>query len=98
MGSYEIVAEFPKIAAQVWAKTQRETEKNALSLTAHLTELKRLKAKLLRAELKGEIFQEDYQQANREFSDEIAGIESQLRTARSQKPRLRLSSASQGFN
>jgi hypothetical protein len=69
--SPETVSEFPRIAAQVWAQTQRDTEKTVKRLTQHLVEQKRLKGELLRAKLRGEVPQEDYQQANLEFAEEI---------------------------
>lgn len=81
----ETVSEFPRIAAQVWAQTQRDTEKTVKRLTQHLVEQKRLKGELLRAKLRGEVPQEDYQQANLEFAEEITAIESQLGSAQSQK-------------
>lgn len=83
----ETVSEFPKIAAQVWTQTQRETEKTLKKLTENLAEQKRLKSELLRAKLRSEVSQEDYQEANHQFVEEIAGIESKLRSAHSHKTR-----------
>jgi site-specific DNA recombinase len=75
----ETVFEFPKIAARVWAAQQGDAEKNARKLTARLEEQRRLKSELLRAKLRGEVSQPDYEQANAEFAREIADLERQLR-------------------
>ena len=45
--SPEIISEFSKIAAQVWAHTQIDTKKNFKKLSANLEEQKQLKAELL---------------------------------------------------
>ena len=75
----ETVSEFPKIAARVWAAQQGDAEKNSRKLTARLEECKKLKSELLRAKLRGEVSQDDYQQAKTEFASEIADLERQLR-------------------
>jgi site-specific DNA recombinase len=75
----ETVSEFPKIAAEVWERAQGDAAKNARKLTAKLEDAKKLKAELLRAKLRGEVSQPDYEQANGEFSREIADLDRQLR-------------------
>ena len=75
----ETVSEFPKVAARVWAAQQESAEKNSHKLSTRLQEQKRLKSELLRAKLRGEVSQDDYQQANGEFAREIADLERQLR-------------------
>src|SRR4029077_19179621 len=75
----ETVSEFPKIAAQVWERAQGDAEKNTRKITARLEEQKRLKSELLRAKLRGEVCQPDYEQANAEFNREIAALDRQLR-------------------
>jgi site-specific DNA recombinase len=75
----EITAEFSAIAAQVWETQQEESEKSTGKLTARLEEQKRLKSELLRAKLRGEVSQSDYEQGNAEFSREIVDLERQLR-------------------
>jgi hypothetical protein len=74
----EIVSEFPKIVAQVWERTQGDADKNARKLTARAEEQKKFKAELLRAKLRKEVPQADYEQANAEFSREIASLDRQL--------------------
>ena len=76
----EITAEFSAIAARVWEMQQEESEKSSKKLTARLEEQKRLKSELLRAKLRGEVAQGDYEQGNAEFSREIIDLEKQLRS------------------
>ena len=75
----EIAAEFSTVAANVWEAQQGENEKQARKLTAKLEEQKQLKSQLLRAKLRAEVSQSDYEEANTEFSREIREIEKQLR-------------------
>ena len=75
----EITAEFSSVAAQVWQTQQEQSEKSAAKVTARLEESKRLKSELLRAKLRGEVSQSDYEQANGDFSREILGLEKELR-------------------
>ena len=78
------VAQFPAIAAEVWARRQGDSSITTKELTARLEEYKKLKAELLRARLRGEVSQADYAQANADFDDEIQGIAQQLHALRSQ--------------
>ena len=73
------MSEFPKIAAKVWERAQGDADKSKRKLTARLEEQKKLKAELLRAKLRGEVSQPDYEQANGEFSREIASLDRELR-------------------
>ena len=82
------VAQFPAIAAEVWARRQGNTSMATKQLTAQLEDQKRLKAELLRAKLRGEVNQADYAQANAEFDDEIEAITQELHAARSQRGTL----------
>ena len=75
----EIAAEFATIAAHVWETQQEDTERRSQKLTARLEEQKRIKSELLRAKLRGEIQQSDYEEGNAEFSREIREMEKQLR-------------------
>jgi site-specific DNA recombinase len=75
----EILLEFPKIAAEVWQEQQGSTEKQKRKLTAKLEDQKKLKSELLRAKLKGQVEQADYEQGNAEFTREIAETERALR-------------------
>jgi hypothetical protein len=81
----EVLAQFPKIAAQVWWERQGDAEKAKRGLAAKLDEQKKLKSELLRAKLRGEVSQTDYEQANAEFSREIADIEKGLREIESDR-------------
>jgi hypothetical protein len=74
----EIVSIFPKVAAKVWSDTQGDSEKDRKRLTARLEEQKRLKGELLKAKLRGEVSQDDYEQANAEYSADIAVTMDQL--------------------
>jgi site-specific DNA recombinase len=74
----EIVSIFPKVAAKVWADKQGDWERNSKRLTARLEDQKRLKGELLKAKLRGEISQADYEQANVDYAAEIAETMEQL--------------------
>jgi hypothetical protein len=75
----DVKAEFFGIAARAWQARQADSEKSARKLTARLEEQKRLKSELLRAKLRDEVCQSDYEEGNREFSREISETEKQLR-------------------
>ena len=75
----EIAAEFSAIATRVWETQQKDSDKSTRKFSALLHEQKRLKSELLRAKLRGEVCQSDYEQANAEFSHEIAESEKELR-------------------
>ena len=75
----EIAAEFATIAAQIWDAQQEDTENRIRKLTSRLEEQKDLKSELLRAKLRGEICQSDYEEGNAEFSREIRETEKELR-------------------
>ena len=67
----QAVADFPKIAEQVWRDRAGSAEANAERLRTILEEQRRLKSRLLLAKLRGEVNQADYAQANSEFDCEI---------------------------
>lgn len=81
-------AQFPAIAADVWARRRGDTGVATGVLTARLEEQKKLKAELLRARLRGEVNQADYAQANADFDDDIDGITRELHAVRSQRGTL----------
>jgi site-specific DNA recombinase len=83
-----IVAEFPAIAAEVWAPRQGDSSIATKELTARLEEQKKLKAELLRARLRGDVSQADYAQTTVEFDEEIAVVSRQLHALRSQRGTL----------
>jgi len=82
------VAQFPTIAAEVWARRQGDSSMTAKELTVRLEEQKKLKAELLRARLRGEVSQADYAQANVDFDDEIEVVAQQIHALRSQRGTL----------
>jgi site-specific DNA recombinase len=82
------VAQFPAIAAEVWARRQGDSNVTAKELSARQEELKKLKAELLRARLRGEVSQADYAQANVDFDCEIEGVAQQIHALRSQSGTL----------
>ena len=82
------VAQFPAIAAEVWAQRQGDSSMATKELTARLEEQKKLKAELLRARLRGDVSQADYAQTTVEFDEEIAGVSRQLHALRSQRGTL----------
>ena len=82
------VAQFPAIAAEVWARRQGDARQTTKELTVRLEEQKKLKAELLRAKLRGEVSQADYAQANVDFDDEIEGVAQQIHALRSQRGTL----------
>ena len=82
------VAQFPAIAAEVWARRQSDSNMTTKELTARLEEQKKLKAELLRARLRGDISQTDYAQANVDFDDEMEIVTQQIHALRSQRGTL----------
>ena len=82
------VAQFPAIAADVWARRRGDTGAATRELTARLEEQKKLKAELLRAKLRGEVNQADYAQANADFDDDIDAITQEMCAVRSQRGTL----------
>ena len=66
------------MAAKVWADSQGDWERTSKRLTADLEDQKKLKGELLKAKLRGEVSQADYEQANAAFSAEIASTTEQL--------------------
>lgn len=82
------VAQFPAIAAEVWARRQSDSNMTTKELTARLEEQKKLKAELLRARLRGDISQADYAQANVDFDDEMEIVTQQIHALRSQRGTL----------
>ena len=68
-----------KIAAQVWNAYHASAQNNSKKLTERLKEAKRLKSELMRRFLNSKVAQEDYEQANAEFTTEIDSLEKQLR-------------------
>ncbi len=82
------VAQFPAIAAEVWARRRGDSGVANKELDVRLNEQKKLKAELLRAKLRGEVSQQDYVQANAEFDEEIEGIAQQISGLRWQRGTL----------
>lgn len=82
------VAQFPAIAAEVWARRQSDSSMTTKELAARLEEQKKMKSELLRARLRGEVSQADYAQANVAFDDEIEGVTRQMDALRSQRGTL----------
>ena len=77
----DIVSIFPKVAAKVWADSQGDWERNSKRLAARLEDQKKLKDELLKAKLRGEVSQADYEQANAAFSADIASAAEQLQAS-----------------
>jgi len=82
------IAQFPAIAAEIWARRRGDSGVTIKELDVRLNEQKKLKAELLRAKLRGEVSQVDYLQANADFDEEIEGIAQQISTLRSQRGTL----------
>jgi len=82
------IAQFPAIAAAVWARRHGDTNAMTKTLKARLEEQKMLKAELLRAKLRGEVNQADYAQANADFDAEIDDITQKLQAGWSQRGTL----------
>ena len=74
--------------AKMWAARQGDNETAPRRLTARLQDQKHLKTALLRAKLRGEVSQGDFEQANTEFGDEIAALEGELQLIRLSKATL----------
>lgn len=83
------VAQFPAIAAEVWAaQRQGDSGMATKELNARLEEQKKLKAELLRARLRGDVSQADYAQANVDFDIEIEMVVQKIRALDSQRRTL----------
>jgi site-specific DNA recombinase len=74
----QTLTDFPRIAAKVWSEKQTSVEKTRRRLEKSLEEHKNLKRNLLKAKLREEISQADYEDANRQFTAEIVAIEERL--------------------
>ncbi len=75
----ETQAEFPKIAAQVWAAGQSNAQLNMQKIQAELDKVGILKKKLLTAYLEGKVPEDDYTPGTSDYSRQIAELERQLR-------------------
>ena len=75
----ETQAEFPKIAAQVWAAGQASTQLQVQKIRAELDKVKGLKKRLLTVYLEGKVPEDDYAPATADYSRQIAELERQLR-------------------
>jgi len=82
------VAQFPAVAADVWAARQGDASEATKRLSDRLAEQKRLKSELLRAKLRGEVNQSDYAAANADFDGEIETVTERLHALRSQRATL----------
>lgn len=82
------VAQFPAIAAELWARRQGDSNASTKEFDSQLEEQKTLKAELLRARLRGEVSQGDYAQANADFDEEIERVTQQMHSLRSQRGTL----------
>jgi site-specific DNA recombinase len=82
------IAQFPAIAADVWARRQGDASAATKRLAARLEEQQKLKSELLRAKLRGEVTHADYAQGNADFDDDIDGITQELHAVRSQRGTL----------
>jgi len=78
----QVIAEFQKIAEQIWNKLHGDAERAKKKLGMDLTELKNLKSDLLRAKLRGEVSQPDYAQMNTEFDLKVADLQAQIEAAK----------------
>jgi hypothetical protein len=74
----QTLSDFPRIAAKVWTEKQTSVEKTRRKLERSLEDRKKLKRNLLKAKLREEISQADYEDANRQYTSEIVAIEEQL--------------------
>ena len=82
------VASFPRIAAKVWAQKRGNAEVEGKRLMSKREDIRQLKSALLKAKLRGEVSNADYQQANAEFVDEIGELEQQLEVIASSQATL----------
>lgn len=74
---------FPKIAADLWAETQGNVEKQRNRLTAQLNEAKAQKAALLKMRLNGELEPEEFKEANADYSRQVDTLSEELQTLES---------------
>src|SRR5215467_11733085 len=74
-----------KNCCEGWTEKQANSERYADRLRRRLEERKRLKGELLKAKRQGEVFQADYEEANGEFTAEIANMDQQLQSLTSNR-------------
>ena len=84
----DAITAFPKIAAKVWAPRQADADASTKRLLMRLQDAKELKAELLRAKLRAEVSQPDYEEANGQYTEEIAALGERLQLIQSSKERL----------
>ena len=75
------VASFPRVASRVWAEKRGDIEAKTRRLQYRLDDAQRLKSQLLKAKLREELSQSDFERANAEFDDEIATAAGELELA-----------------
>ena len=75
-----VVAEFPKVAAEVWKKKQGDHDQQAKRLRKQLEAQKVYKSGLLKLRVDGELSPEEFKDANDECARNIFGLDEQLRT------------------
>jgi hypothetical protein len=84
----EVLSQFPKIAAKVWATKHGDAAKQATKMRCKIDELKRLKSALLRKHLLEAISESEYRETKSEFDAEIVAIEQELRLIESSRATL----------
>ena len=81
----EKVADFPKVAARVWKAKHASSEQQLKKLTSELQEQKKLRSNLLILRVKGDLSQEEFEEAKAVLSDKISEIEARQQTLASSR-------------
>lgn len=81
----EYLALLPSIAKEVWSKRQERAKQDSRALTIRLQEQKHLNSEAIKAKLKGELLQEDFDALKQSITEETALIEKQLSALESER-------------
>ena len=89
LGQYEPTTEYlallPDIAKEVWAKRQERAKQDSRALTIKLQEQRHLNSEAIKAKLKGDLLQEDFDALKVNITEEIARIEAALNALESER-------------
>lgn len=84
----EYLNRLPEIAAKQWQVRKEGIAQESRALNIRLTEQKRLNSEAIKAKLKGELSQEDFDSIKAEIAEDINNIESELKTRESERKTL----------
>ncbi len=79
----ETVRDFPRLAVKVWKEKQGDAEREMQHLDSRLEELRKLKSRLVRMRLSGELREDEFEEEKANIEVEKYGVEEQLRVVAS---------------